>query len=230
MALTLHIGNKRYSSWSMRPWVLLKALDIPFEEKLHLFKPNVPHQTQFRTFSPTGKVPTLYHDDLTICDSLAIMEYIAEDYPAAWPRDRKARAFARSAVAEMHSSFPAVREQLTMNVALRIDIGTPDPALQREIDRVEELWNEGLSTFGGPWLAGAEFTAADAFWSPVAVRFDGYGIKLRGPAADYAKRLLEHPAVVQWVKDGRREKERLEKYETEIPLAGGRKLLADLSE
>ncbi|KAM0326102.1 hypothetical protein ACHAQA_006695 [Verticillium albo-atrum] len=223
---TLYIGNKRYSSWSMRPWVLMKAFNIPFEEKIYFFIPGI-RQPAFREFSPSGKVPTLNHDGTIVYDSLAIIEYLAEDHPAVWPRDRQARTYARCAASEMHSGFGALREQCGMNVGLRIDLGTPDEALQRDLDRIDALWSDGLERFGGPWLAGAEFSAVDAFFAPVASRVETYGLALSAPALAYAKRLLEHPAVAQWVAEGLQETARCEMHEAEA-LRGDRKLVKDL--
>ncbi|WYZ41268.1 hypothetical protein EsH8_V_000163 [Colletotrichum jinshuiense] len=228
MGFILYIGNKRYSSWSMRPWVLLKALDIPFEERLQIFAPGR-RQPAFLAFSPSGKVPTLLDGDTTIWDSLAIAEYIAEAHPRAWPEDKVARAFARSAAAEMHTGFEAIRDQCSMNVALRIDLGgPPDAALQRDLDRLGELWADGLARFGGPFLAGAEFTAVDAFFAPVATRIQTFGLPLPEPALAYAQRLLEHPAVKQWVEEGIAETAREPGHEEDV--LRGRKVLKDLSQ
>ncbi|KAK9364822.1 thioredoxin-like protein [Lipomyces kononenkoae] len=229
MAYTLYIGNKRYSSWSMRPWVLLKALNIPFEEKLQMFKPGV-RQPDFLAFSPSGKVPCL-HDTTTavvVWDSLAICEYIAEANPSAWPAEDAARTFARCASAEMHSSFDAIRDECSMNVGLRIELGTPSEALQRDIDRFNALFKEGARKFGGPWLAGKEFTIVDAMFAPIASRCKTYGISLEGEAMEYVGRLFEHPAVQDWVRDGIRETAR-EPFHEEDCLRG-RKVLEDLSE
>ncbi|KAJ4124487.1 hypothetical protein NW754_000182 [Fusarium falciforme] len=229
MTYTLFIGNKRYSSWSMRPWVLLKALDIPFEEKLHLFKPG-PRQPHFIAFSPTGKVPCLQDGDTSILvwDSLAICEYIAEKYPAAWPADAAARAFARSAAAEMHSGFNAIRDECSMNVGLRIELGTPSEALQRDINRFNALFKEGIEKFGGPWLAGDKFTAVDAMYAPIASRCKTYGVELEGAAQEYMDRLFEHPVVQEWVRDGIKETEREPDHEDDC--VRGRKILQDLSQ
>lgn len=230
MVYTLYIGNKRYSSWSMRPWVLLKALGISFDEKLHLFSSDLPKQRrEFLTFSPSGKVPLLVDSETgaVVFDSLAIAEYIAEEFPAAWPKDKLARAFARSAAAEMHSSFSAVRNECSMNVALRIELGTPSEALQRDIDRLAELFTEGITKFGGPWLAGKEFSVADAFYAPIASRFKTFGVQLPGAAGEYIDRLYEHPAVQAWVEGGIVEPtlERLEEDSIR-----GRKVLKNLGE
>ncbi|KZL74461.1 glutathione s-transferase domain-containing protein [Colletotrichum incanum] len=228
MGFVLFIANKRYSSWSMRPWVLLKALGIPFEERLQTFVAGV-RQPAFLTFSPTGKVPTLVDGDTTVWDSLAIVEYIAEASPAAWPQGKVARAFARSAAAEMHTGFEAIRDQCSMNVALRIDLdGPPDAALQRDLDRLDELWTDGLTRFGGPFLAGKEFTAADAFFAPVATRIQTFGLKLSELAMAYVQTLLEHPAVSQWVEEGIAETEREPFHEEDV--RRGRKVLKDLSQ
>ncbi|KAL0942896.1 glutathione s-transferase [Colletotrichum truncatum] len=228
MGYVLYIANKRYSSWSMRPWVLLKALDIPFEERLQTFVAGR-RQPAFLSFSPSGKVPTLVDGDTTVWDSLAIVEYIADSYPAAWPQDKAARAFARCATAEMHSSFDAIRDQCSMNVALRIDLcGPPDAALQRDLDRLDELWTDGIKKFGGPWLAGKEFSAADAFFAPPATRIQTFGLKLKSPeAVAYVERLLEHPAVKQWIEEGIAETAREPDHEEDA--VRGRKILKDLS-
>ncbi|KAK1589919.1 glutathione S-transferase domain-containing protein [Colletotrichum navitas] len=227
MSLVLFIANKRYSSWSMRPWVLLKALDVPFEERLQTFAPGH-RQPAFLSFSPSGKVPALVDGDVTVWDSLAIVEYIAEAHPAAWPRDRAARAFARCAAAEMHSGFEAIRDQCSMNVALRIDLGgPPDTALQRDLDRLDQLWTDGLRRFGGPFLAGGEFTAADAFFAPVATRVQTFGLRLSGPAMAYVETLLGHPAVKQWIEEGIAETMREPTHEEDV--LRGRKVLQDLT-
>ncbi|KAK1997364.1 glutathione S-transferase domain-containing protein [Colletotrichum falcatum] len=227
--LVLHIANKRYSSWSMRPWVLLKALGVPFEERLQAFSSGH-RQPAFLSFSPSGKVPALVDGDVTVWDSLAIAEYVAEAHPAAWPRDGAARAFARCAAAEMHSGFAALRDQCSMNVALRVDLGAgaPDEELQRDLDRLDRLWTDGLARFGGPFLAGGEFTAADAFFAPVATRVRTFGLRLSDPAMAYVETLLAHPAVRQWVEEGIAETMREPSHEEDV--LRGRKVLQDLSQ
>ncbi|TDZ15815.1 Glutathione S-transferase 1 [Colletotrichum orbiculare MAFF 240422] len=227
MGYVLYIGNKRYSSWSMRPWVLLKALSIPFEERLQPFSPGL-RQPAYLQFSPSGKVPCLVDGDVTVWDSLAIAEYVAESHPSAWPADRAARAYARCAAAEMHSGFEAIRDQCTMNVALRIELGAPDAALQRDVDRLVQLWTEGLDRFGGPWIAGPEFSVADAFFAPVATRVRTFGIDLESEAAAaYVERVLGHPAVKAWVDEGIAETFREPGHEEDA--LRGRKVLEDLS-
>lgn len=232
MTYTLYIGNKRYSSWSMRPWIILKALDIPFEENVNNLVAGQ-RQPQFLAFSDTGKVPVLLDssagDTIRVWDTLAIIEYVAEKNPAVWPKDVSARAFARSAAAEMHSGFNAIRNECPMNVALRIDMGqSPSEDLQRDLDRLSALFKDGLARFGGPWLAGEEFTAVDAFFAPVASRTKTYGLQLGGSAAGYVERLFEHPAVQEWVQGGLRETARKPDYE-ENCVSGCKFLVQDLS-
>ena len=201
MPYKLHIANKNYSSWSMRPWVLMKALGIPFKESLTPF-PEPGEPNAFLDFSPNGQVPVLEHGNLTIWDSLAIAEYLAESYPHAWPATPAARAWARSATAEMHSGFAALRDECSMHCSLTIDIGTPSAALQKNLDRLDTLWLDGLTRFNGPWLGGSDFTTVDAFFAPVAVRIRGYQLSLSDPAMAYAERLQHHPAVAQWINEG----------------------------
>ncbi|PKM06278.1 MAG: glutathione S-transferase [Gammaproteobacteria bacterium HGW-Gammaproteobacteria-4] len=194
---TLHIGNKNYSSWSLRPWVLLRAHGIAFSEVLHRFgRDNL--NNGFRAFAPNARVPCLIDDGLAVWDSLAIAEYLAERHPGIWPAAAEARAFARCAAAEMHSGFAILRGQFGMNVGVRVQVKQRSPALQGDIDRVQALWNEGLARFGGPYLAGNTFTAADAFFAPVAFRFQTFGVAVAGAAAGYLQRVLAHPAMREW--------------------------------
>jgi glutathione S-transferase len=193
----LYIANKTYSSWSLRPWVLMTQLGIAFEERLVPFSEGSNWST-YRAFSPSGKVPCLHTLDGAVWDSLAIAEYLAEQSPAVWPLDAKARAWARSASAEMHSGFTQLRTQCPMNCAVEIRLREVNAALQADIDRVQELWQEGLSRFGGPFLAGDSFTAVDAFFCPVAFRVQSYGLNLTEPCLAYVKRLLALPAMQQW--------------------------------
>lgn len=201
---TLHIANKNYSSWSLRPWVLMKVLGIAFDEQLHRFEPGGAW-TSFRKFSPTGKVPSLRDGDTTVWDSLAIMEYLAERHAGVWPSDGKARAWARSASAEMHSAFATLRQHCSFNLGLRVKLRDMPEALMKDIARIDEIWTEGLGRFGGPYLAGATFTAVDAFYAPVAFRVQSYGVPLGPVAAAYAQRLLALPAMVAWQEAGLKE-------------------------
>lgn len=193
----LHVANKNYSSWSLRPWVLMRGLEIPFEEKLHDFVAGGSAAT-FRSFSPSGRVPALRDGDTVIWDSLAIVEYLAERHEGVWPTDASARAWARCASAEMHSSFGALRQRCSMNCGIRVKLHEMPDALAADIARVSELWNDGLSRFGGPFLAGEGFTAVDAFFAPVAFRVQTYGLAIDGTAATYLRRMLELPAMHEW--------------------------------
>jgi glutathione S-transferase len=215
----LYIGNKNYSSWSLRPWVLMSELAIAFEEHLVPFDPGSSWE-KFRAFSPTGRVPCLVDGDTVVWDSLAITEYLAERHPAVWPRDPRARAWARCAAAEMHSGFSALRNACSMNCALRVRMHEISPALQRDIDRLDELWSEGLERFGGPLLVGEAFTAADAFFAPVAFRIQTYGLGLGQPAADYAQRLLSLPSMQQWKRAALLEPWREADHEAEVAASG----------
>jgi glutathione S-transferase len=190
---TLHIANKNYSSWSLRPWVLMRALDISFTERVHRLGSQA-----FTDFSPSGKVPCLVDIATVVWDSLAIVEYLAERHSGVWPADDKARAWARCAAAEMHSGFAGLRGQHGMNVGTRIAVAQRSPELLADIARVERLWNEGLTRFGGPFLAGREFTAVDAFFAPVVYRFRTYGVTPQGAAAGYLETMLDHPAMREW--------------------------------
>lgn len=222
---TLHIANKNYSSWSLRPWVLMRTLNIPFDEQLHPFDPDS-NWAVYRTFSPSGKVPCLQDNEIHIWDSLSIAEYLAETYPQVWPADKAARAWARSASAEMHSGFQALRNNCSMSCGHRIQMHEIAPALQKDIARINELWNEGLHKFGGAFLAGEKFTAVDAFFAPVAFRFQTYGLPLTGAAQDYLTRLLNLNAMQEWYGSGLLETWREPEHERDILAAG--KLLADL--
>lgn len=222
---TLHIANKNYSSWSLRPWVLMRTLNIPFTEQLHPFNIDT-NWDVYRTFSPSGKVPCLQDGEQIVWDSLAIVEYLAESYPQVWPADKSARAWARSASAEMHSGFQALRNTCGMSCGHRIQMNEISPALQKDITRINELWNQGLAKFGGTFLAGETFTAVDAFFAPVAFRFQTYGLPLTGAAKDYLSRLLNIEAMQEWYASGIAETWREPEHEQEILAAGT--LVADL--
>lgn len=193
----LHIANKNYSSWSLRPWLLMKALDIPFIEKLHYFSsPETP--STFDVLSPSAKMPVLVSNGFSIWDTLSIVEYLAEDYPAVWPSEKINRAWARSACAEMHSGFFALRNECSMSVGVRVRLHERSDALKVDLGRIESLWMDGLDRFQGLWLAGDQFTAVDAFFGPVAFRLRTYGVLLGDRSQAYVKRLLSHPAMLEW--------------------------------
>lgn len=218
MTYTLITANRNYSSWSLRPWLLMKALGIPFEDRLEPFtKPD--NYEDFRRFSPTGQVPLLIDGARKVPDSLGITLYLAERHAGIWPADEEARVFAQGAVPEMHGGFGHLRNDCTMNVGVRV---TPKPmseGLRRNVTRVREIFEGGLDRFGGPWLAGAEFSAADAFYAPVAFRIRTYGLDVgRGQA--WVDHVLAHPAMQQWEAEALAESWREESHEAELAAAG----------
>lgn len=216
---TLHITNKNYSSWSLRPWALMEALGIEFIEKLHPLPESNPAAT-FRAFSPNGKVPCLQDGTTTVWDSLAITEYLAEQHQGVWPSDKVARAWARSATAEMHSGFQTLRSYCGMNCGLRIQLNEVPPALQQDIARIDQLWKEGLYKFGGPFLAGEKFTAVDAFFAPVVFRAQTYHLPLSDTAKKYMQLILHFPAIQKWYRAALIEIWRAPVYEQESLTVG----------
>jgi glutathione S-transferase len=199
------IGDKNLSSWSMRPWLALKRTGEAFTETMVRLHLTSSHDAIIAAGSPSGWVPVLKDEAVTVWDSLAICEYLHEKFPAAslWPADASARALGRSAAAEMHSGFPSLRGECSMDLAARSDVDV-SPATANDIRRIAALWNELLSRFGGPFLLG-EWSIADAFYTPVATRFRTYGQRLSdfgddGPAGLYANRLLETPEFLEWEK------------------------------
>jgi glutathione S-transferase len=193
----LHIANKNYSSWSLRPWLVLTELRIPFEERLSVFGAGSNWDT-FRTFSPSGKVPCLIDGDVVVWDSLAIIEYLAERDASVWPTDARARAWARCAAAEMHSGYSVLRQHCPMSCGIRVRLHDVPDALANELARLSELWADGLDRFGGPFLAGPSFTAVDAFFAPVAFRVQTYDLPISMTAQDYATRLLRLDGMQAW--------------------------------
>ena len=215
----LYIGNKNYSSWSLRCWVLMRELAIPFREHLVPFGGAATPES-FRAFSPTGKVPCLVDGALTVWDSLAITEYLAERHAGVWPADATARAFARSAAAEMHSGFGALRAHCTMNCGIRVKLSAISAALASDLRRLEALWADGIARFGGPFLAGAQFCAADAFFAPVAFRIQSYEPPLAPAARRYAASLLDLLSMKEWYAAALAESWRDEPHEIEARGAG----------
>ena len=206
--LKLYVGNKNYSSWSMRPWVLLKQAGIAFDEvhvRFDSFAPQSRFKQSLQGLSPTGKVPVLVDDDLVIWDTLAIAEYAAERFPdkQLWPPERQARARARSVCAEMHSGFAALRGACPMNIEASLPQVGPlamrdQPAVRADVERVCAMWSELLQQYGGPLLFG-QFTIADAFFAPVCMRFRTYGFELAPPIRGYVERLTALSGVKAWI-------------------------------
>ena len=198
--LTLVIGNKNYSSWSFRPWLLMKQLGVSFRE--HVIQLSVAStRAEIDQFGPSGKVPVLRDGELCVWDSLAICESIAELEGDGWPKDARARAMARSAAAEMHSGFVNLRSQWPMNARARHRSTPMTPTLEADIKRVDQLWTDCRQHFGagkGPWLFG-EFSVADAMYAPVVLRFNTYGAQVSATAREYISTVLEDRYVKEWV-------------------------------
>ena len=207
--LTLVIGNKNYSSWSMRPWVLMKQLGIPFEEKMLRFHSSE-WDAEIQRWSPSRLVPVLWRGDQTVWDTLAIAEALHEWFPekSVWPKDPLARAFARCASAEMHSGYRDLRSSMPMNIRSSHPGKGMTPAVQANVDRIEKLWNEARSRFGagGPFLFGS-FCAADAMFAPVTSRFRTYAVNLSPESQRYCDAVLAAPGVRAWVDGAMKEKE-----------------------
>lgn len=208
MALTLVIGNKAYSSWSLRPWLLLAQAGVDFAEvRIPLYRDD--SAAALARWSPSGKVPVLIDGGLTIWESLAIVEYLAERFPGpcGWPRDPAARAVARAVSAEMHAGFSALRTQMVFNCRARRRVAL-DAAAAADVARVQALWRECRARFGagGPWLLGA-FSPADAMFAPVALRFATYDPPLDDVARAYVATVESHPAVRRWIAAAREETE-----------------------
>ncbi len=194
MAYTLFVGNKNYSSWSLRPWLVLRQAGIPFRDEVVSLREDAGKAARFARL-PAGRVPVLTDGDTVVWDSLSIAEYLAERHPGLWPADPAARTWARSVSCEMHSGFMALRQEMSMDVRARRPRRRRSPEVLSDISRIERIWNEGRDRFGagGPFLVGA-FSIADAFYAPVAFRFRTYAVELRGAAADYLATLLALPA------------------------------------
>ena len=217
--MQLHIGNKNYSSWSMRPWVLMRQAGIAFEEVMVRFDGFTP-QSQFKqrigALNPAGKVPILVDDDLVVWDTLAIAEYVAERFPEhqLWPRERAARARARSVCAEMHSGFSALRSACPMNIEARLpEVGAivlrDQSGVRGDLDRITQMWSTLLREHGGPMLFGA-FSVADAYYAPVVMRLRTYELPVPEDVAAYMQRVVELPGVQAWIADALREQDFLD--------------------
>jgi glutathione S-transferase len=206
--LKLIVGSKNYSSWSMRPWVLLRQAGIPFDEEVlrfDSFDADSNFKKTISTVSPTAKVPVLVDEEMAIWDTLAIAEYLAEQYPdkQLWPQNKAARARARSVCAEMHSGFTGLRGNCPMNIEASLpDVGAllwrDQPAVRSDVRRLVEMWSGLLAEHGGPMLFGS-FSIADAFFAPVCVRMKTYALPLPQLIADYVQRVHELPGVAAWI-------------------------------
>jgi glutathione S-transferase len=214
-ALKLAIGNKNYSSWSMRPWLVLRASGIPFEETvIPLYTDNPADKQRILDFSRAGKVPVLVDGDITVWDSLSIIEYIAERYPETklWPDDVAARAHARSVCAEMHSGFMALRNECGMNLHRPIRPVPLSADAKASVARIEEIWRECRARYGGPFLFG-RFGAADAMYAPVVHRFRTYAIDVAPETKAYMETMMALPAFAEWTRDGIAETLLIAKFE-----------------
>lgn len=219
MTYTLITANRNYSSWSLRPWLLMTMLGIPFADRLESFtKPS--NYDDFRAFSPTGQVPVLIDGDRTIWDSLGIVLYIADRHDGVWPTNEAARAWGICATTEMHGGFSALRNDCTMNVGVRVKPKPMSDALQRDVARINELWAQGLDSFGGPFLAGPHFTAVDAFFAPVAFRVRTYGLDVGPAGKEWVHNMLTLPAMLAWEKDALTESWREAGHEEELRACG----------
>jgi glutathione S-transferase len=211
----LAIGNKRYSSWSLRPWLILKHLGVPFEEVVIPLRAPASDDLK-RRYCPSGRVPTLHHGSNVVWESLAIAEYLAEVFPEAglWPDDPADRAFARSISHEMHAGFTGLRQNMPCNVAVDFPEMPRTPEAERDIARIEAIWSEARARHAadGPFLFG-RFGIADAMYAPVTIRFRAYGVKPAGEAGRYVETMLGLAAMTEWIAAGRAESWRIEVYE-----------------
>ena len=216
MALTLVIGNKNYSSWSMRPWLALKAADIAFDEVFISLYTGEADKQKILSFSHAGKVPVLIDGDVTVWDSLAIIEYAAERFPETnlWPQDRASRAHARSISAEMHSGFAALREECGMNIHRPVGAKALSAMATADIARIQEMWADCRERYGkgGPYLFGA-FSGADAMYAPVVHRFRSYAIEVAPAVRDYMDAMMALPAFQEWTRAALAEKLVIDKFE-----------------
>ncbi|MEG8040417.1 glutathione S-transferase family protein [Sphingomonas sp. LR60] len=219
MAYTLITANRNYSSWSLRPWLLMTTLGIAFEDRIEPFV-SMDNYAAFRAFSPTGQVPVLIDGEKTVWDSLGIALYLGERHDGLWPTDPTARAWAMCAATEMHGGFAALRNERTMTVGQRVTPHDTSPRLARDVARLAELWEEGLSRFGGPFLAGASFSAVDAFFAPVAFRVRTYDIDVGEAGARWVAWMLEQPAMRAWEAAALAETFREASHEAEVTAVG----------
>ena len=209
--LKLYIGNKNYSSWSMRPWVLLKQAQIPFEEvklRFDSFDPGSSFKAAAHAVNPVGKVPALVDGDLAVWDTLAIAEYLAEQFPDKhlWPADKADRARARSVCAEMHSGFGALRSHCPMNIEARLPqvghlVWRDQHGVRADVQRLESMWRSLLEVHGGKHFLFGDFSIADAFFAPVCMRLKTYALPVAADTAAYIERVSQAPGVAAWISD-----------------------------
>jgi len=214
-ALKLVIGNKNYSSWSMRPWLALRASDIAFDEVFIPLYTDKADKDRILSFTLSGKVPALIDGDVTVWDSLAILEYLAEKFPEKklWPQDSASRAHARSISAEMHSGFAALRNECGMNLHRPVRAIALSDDARANVARIQEVWTECHRRHGGPFLVGA-FSAADAMYAPVVHRFRTYAIEVLPGARHYVDAMMSLPAFQQWTREALAETLVIERFET----------------
>jgi len=208
--MELVIGNKAWSTWSMRPWLVLKKAGAEFSETLIELRQGARTEAAIAAHSPSGHVPVLKDGAIVVWDSLAICEYVAEKFPEAglWPKDLAARALARAAAAEMHSGFSSLRGECPMDLRAVPKVAELSEATHKDLRRIARLWSDLLQRFGGPWLGGAEWGVADAFFTPVATRLRTYGVRLSdygdtGRGGEYGERLLQTPEFLAWEAEAR---------------------------
>ena len=209
--LKLYIGNKNYSSWSMRPWVLLKQAQIPFEEvklRFDSFDPGSTFKAAAHAVNPVGKVPALLDGDLAVWDTLAIAEYLAEQFPDKhlWPADKADRARARSVCAEMHSGFGALRSHCPMNIEARLPqvghlVWRDQHGVRADVQRLESMWRSLLEVHGGKHFLFGDFSIADAFFAPVCMRLKTFALPVAADTAAYIERVSQAPGVAAWISD-----------------------------
>lgn len=201
--IDLYIGNKNYSSWSLRPWLLLRHFGIPFREHM-VSVAGRDYNPELKPLAGNARVPCLHEDGFQIWESIAIAEYLAERHPEMWPAEGQVRARARSVSAEMHAGFAALRTAMPMNLKLKLQGKPATAAVQRDIDRVIEIWAEARTRFAageGPYLFG-DFSVADAMYAPIVWRFHVYNVALPPLAAAYRDAMLAHPAMQEWYAAG----------------------------
>ncbi|MEO8547163.1 MAG: glutathione S-transferase family protein [Sphingomicrobium sp.] len=211
-------ANRNYSSWSLRPWVLMRTLEIPFNDKVVTFA-GLDNYAEFRSFSPNGMVPALIDGDCTVWDSLGITLYLADRHDGVWPSGA-AKAWAQCVVCEMHGGFAALRNDCTMNVGVRVKRHPDSAELTRDVARIAEIFEQGLERFGGPFLGGSDFSAADAFFAPVAFRVRTHGLEVGPQGRLWVERMLALPAMREWEEQALGEPYREAGHEAFLEAAG----------